>query len=120
MGKCVEKVFQKNSLKPTAASHSNAFWYTDTGGFLEHSPSDRNLYYKRPALQKIIPGSFGSPLYMSGTKSLFFSKDFTYLFLERGEWRETERERNIHVWLPLTCPLSRTWPETQACALTGS
>ena len=33
-----------------------------------------------------------------------FFKDFIYLFLERGEGREKERERNINVWLPLTCP----------------
>ena len=31
-------------------------------------------------------------------------KDFIYLFLERGEGKEKEWERNIHVWLPLTCP----------------
>ena len=31
-----------------------------------------------------------------------------------------ERERNIHVWLPLVRrPLLGTWPATQACALTG-
>ena len=30
------------------------------------------------------------------------------------------RERNINVWLPLSCPLLRTWPATQACALTGN
>ena len=34
-----------------------------------------------------------------------FFKDFIYLFLERGERREEERERNINVWLPLTRPL---------------
>ena len=34
---------------------------------------------------------------------LFFFKDFIYLFLERGEGREEERERNISVWLPLIC-----------------
>ena len=28
-----------------------------------------------------------------------------YLFLERGEGREKERERNISVWLPLMWPL---------------
>ena len=32
-----------------------------------------------------------------------FKKDFTYSFLERGEGREKERERNIHQ-LPLVCP----------------
>ena len=39
-------------------------------------------------------------------------------FLERG--KDKERERNIHVWLPLTCPVLGTWPTTQACALTGN
>ena len=48
----------------------------------------------------------------------FFFKVFIYLFLERGEGREKERERNISVWLPLMHPLLGTWPVTQACALT--
>ena len=50
----------------------------------------------------------------------YFLKDFIYLFLERGEGREKERERNINVWLPLTHPPLGTWPETQACVLTGN
>ena len=45
-----------------------------------------------------------------------FKKRFIYLFLDRGEGRENEREININVWLPLTRPLLRTWPTTQACA----
>ena len=44
---------------------------------------------------------------------IFFNKDFIYF--QRGEGREKERERNINVWLPLTCPLLGTWPATQAC-----
>ena len=47
-------VFKKISLTPNAASHNNAIWYTDTGGFLEHSLSGGSLYYKGPILQKII------------------------------------------------------------------
>ena len=47
----------------------------------------------------------------------FLKKDFI-LFLDRRERREKERERNINVWLLLTCPLLGTWPTTQACALT--
>ena len=49
---------KKNSLKPNTASHNNATshnnasWYTDTDGFLAHSPSGGSLYYKGPALQK--------------------------------------------------------------------
>ena len=33
-----------------------------------------------------------------------FLKYFIYLFSERGEGREEERERNINVWLPLVHP----------------
>ena len=52
---------------------------------------------------------------------IFFDEFFKrfYLFLERGE-KEKERERNISVWLPLTCPLVGTWPATQTSALTGN
>ena len=45
-----------------------------------------------------------------------YFKDFTYLFLQRGE----EKEKSINVWLPLACPILGTWPTTQACALTGN
>ena len=48
-----------------------------------------------------------------------YFKDFI-LFLDSGEEKEKERERNIKVWLPLACPLLGTWPATQARALTGN
>ena len=48
----------------------------------------------------------------------FFYKDFIYSFLERGEEKGKEKERNVNVWLPFTCPILGTWPTTQACALT--
>ena len=51
--------------------------------------------------------------------SIFFFERF-YLFLERREGREKERERNINVWLPLMCPQPGTCPATQPCALTGN
>ena len=51
---------------------------------------------------------------------LCFFKDFIYPFLQRGEGKEKERERNINVWLPLMCPLLGTWPTTQACGPTGN
>ena len=50
---------------------------------------------------------------------LVFFKIF-YLFIDRGEWKEKERERNINVWLPLARPLLGTWPTTQARDLTGN
>ena len=44
---------------------TNAIWYMDTDGFLEHSPSGGNLYYKGPALHNIILVLFffGPPSY---------------------------------------------------------
>ena len=48
---------------------------------------------------------------------------FIYLFIylqERGGGKERERERNITVWLPFAHLPLGTWPETQACALTGN
>ena len=53
-------------------------------------------------------------------KMYFFLRFYFYLFLERWESREKERERNINMWLPLTHPLLGTWPATQACVLTGN
>ena len=64
--------------------------------------------------------AFSILMYFGNLLFLIFLKDFIYLFLERGEGREKERERIINVWLSLTCPLLGTWPETQACALTGN
>ena len=59
--------------------------------------------------------------YISSLYILFyFLNIFFSLFLETGEGKERERERNINVWLPLTWPVLGTWPATQACALTGN
>ena len=52
--------------------------------------------------------------------SFNFLKDFIYLFLERVEGKEKERERNIIVWLLLMPPTLGTWPAIQACALSGN
>ena len=54
MANAVKESSKKNSLRPNAASHNNASWHTDTNVFLEHSPSGGSLYYKGPALQKVI------------------------------------------------------------------
>ena len=56
----------------------------------------------------------------AGTVLVFFKDFIYYLVLERGEGQEKERKRNINMWLPLPRPLLGTWPETQACALTGN
>ena len=47
---------------------------------------------------------------------ILFFLDFIYLFLDRGEGREKQRETN-NVWLSLARPLLGTWPATQANAL---
>ena len=52
--------------------------------------------------------------------SYFFKTFSFFIFLERVEGREKERERNINVRLPLMWPSLGTWPATQACALTGN
>ena len=45
---------------------------------------------------------------------LYFFKKILFIFLDRGEGREKERERNINVWLPLTHPTTwGTWPTTR-------
>ena len=43
-----------------------------------------------------------------------------YVFFEKEEGREKEKERNINVWLPLMHLPPGTWPTTQARALTGN
>ena len=53
----------------------------------------------------------------------FFKTDFIYLFLENGEGKENERERNIYVPEKHQSVVSRTsgqgtWPTTQTCAPT--
>ena len=47
-------------------------------------------------------------------------KYFIYLFLDRREGKEKERERNINVWLPVVRRLLRICPATQTCALSGN
>ena len=70
----------------------------------------------------ILTSSFlvNATQFYSSQLSENFLKDFIYWFLVRGGGREEERERHINVWLPLAHPLLRTWPATQACALTGN
>ena len=47
--------------------------------------------------------------------STYSLKKKIYLFVDRGDGREGER--NINMWLH---PLLGTWPTTQACTLTGN
>ena len=55
----------------------------------------------------------------SNSTSVFLKVLFIY-FLDRGEGRAKEVERNINVWLLLAHPLLGTWPKTPVCALTGN
>ena len=48
-----------------------------------------------------------------GPFSFHFLKILFIYFLERGEGRKKERERNINVRLPLMCPQQGTQPATQ-------
>ena len=79
------------------------------------SPGHRDFYF-------ILFILFFFLIFKSSSKDVFIFlsfEDFIYLFLQRGEGRGKE-DRNINVWLPLVRPLLETWPETQACALTGN
>ena len=60
--KALKESSKKNSLKPNAASHNDASWYTNTDGFLKYSPSEGSLYYREPTLKKLIPVLGGPPL----------------------------------------------------------
>ena len=62
--------------------------------------------------QKSLPQS----IFLNNCKETLnlFIKYFIYLFVERGEGREKERERNINLWLPLLRPLLETWPRNPA------
>ena len=50
---------------------------------------------------------------------LVFFKIF-YLFIDRGEWKEKERERNINVWLTRAPPTGDLAHNPQAHDLTGN
>ena len=52
------------------------------------------------------------------SKTIKYFLKILFISFWRGERRK--RERNINVWLPLTCPPMGTWSATQACALTGN
>ena len=86
--------------------------------FLLHRFDYNIVFTTVPGFAKI--GIHNSTTATISSSMLNFLKDFIYLFLERGERKEKERERNINVWLPLMRPLPGTWPATQACALTGN
>ena len=62
------------------------------------------------ALLKLFPPLF---YFFKKRDVLYFLKNI-YVFLDRGEWWEKDRERNINVWLPLTHPQLGIWPATQA------
>ena len=66
-------------------------------------------------LQACLISLFGFKRFLNITSFIFF-KDFIYLFLERGEGRKKERERNIDQ-LPLACAPTRDLACNQSCAL---
>ena len=76
-----------------------------------------NFYYLKHCIEKLF-------IYLYFYFWIVFFKKIFYLYLERGEGREKERERNIdmcerHIdWMPLTHPQLGNWPAVQACALT--
>ena len=60
-------------------------------------------------------------IYSLSHKFILFIFKIFYLFIFRESGREGEREGEKHQYvLALARPLLRTWPATQACALTGN
>ena len=95
IGKCIERVFQKNSLKLNAASHNNTSWYTGTDGFLEHSPSGGSLYYKAPALQKVILVLGGSSLHIRTHTHTYIHAGHDTMWGDWGQVIEVEGKKNL-------------------------
>ena len=62
------RVFQKNSLEPNAAFHTTTRPYTDTDGFLEHSPSGG-----KPVLQRAHPPE---DMVILGSSLIFLQRRF--------------------------------------------
>ena len=75
MGKPLKESSKKKITEANTASH-NVSWYTD--GFLEHSPSRGNLYYKGPAFQKIILVSWGPPSYTTTPVPIIVSLSYCH------------------------------------------
>ena len=80
---------------------------------------------EKQGYQRYFPSDEQTTVYMRkgkrrNPKNVLFLKKRFCLFLERGEGKEKERERNINVWLPLEHLLLGTRSTTQACALTGN
>ena len=81
--------------------------------------SKEALGFKVPEASMTLPLQLKQPMLPS--LSFFLSFLFSiYLFLEGGEGKEKEGERNVSVWLPLVHPILGTWPVTHARALTGN
>jgi hypothetical protein len=57
-----EALNKKNLLRGTTTSFDNAGCQTDAEWFPQEALSGRSIYYNRPAHQRMIPVSFGSPL----------------------------------------------------------
>ena len=61
MGKHIERMLKKKFTEAERSLSQHPSGYTDIDGFLQHSPNGGSLYYKGPALQKIIPFFGGVP-----------------------------------------------------------
>ena len=79
------------------SSVEGAAFFLKIPGEIDFGNSSRNLF---PAGSQNFMTLRGEIL----KTSVSFLKYFIYLFLDRGEVREKEMDRNIHVWLPLARP----------------
>ena len=99
-------------------------WVTDQKPQVKEQTLDKETSRYRGPLRElarwqVFPcwNSILGPTIYKLVLSFFLRIFLKTLFLDRGE---KERERNIHVWLPLLHPQLGTWSTTQACALTGN
>ena len=97
--------------------HNLGEWWTPISKTISPSCLSPPFFRDREA-RAFFPLTFG--ILRALSIHLFLKILFIYLFLERGEGRRKERERNINVWLPLTHPQQGTCSTTQASALTGN
>ena len=104
------------------------YWTWGRKGFIMADDLKWFLYKKLPGAEGlhaiVLSGRDGVPVIkvaMTMLRACFLVfKFFIYLFLDRREGREKERERNIDQLPSVRLVLMRTKPAAQACALTGN
>ena len=93
MGRHVES--SEKFVKLNTSSHNTTSWCIDTDGFLEHSPSGGSLYYKAPALQKVILVLGGSSLHIRTHTHTYIHAGHDTMWGDWGQVIEVEGKKNL-------------------------